>query len=105
MLPIFFIVYYGSVSLFMHVHIENGVTIVHSHPFKKTDGGVHQHASFAEIQLFHLLTAVDAQDGAVHALDLQYYVTPDYRIVENPPCSDYLSPVRGKQSPRAPPFA
>ena len=39
LLPVLFIAYYSSVSLFTHVHVEHGTTIVHAHPFKKTADG------------------------------------------------------------------
>lgn len=105
LLPALFIVYYSSISLFMHVHVEYGTTIVHSHPFKKTaDGTCHHHSSLSEIQLFHLLTTVHVEDGAVHSLLLQFYVTPNYKIIENPVYPDHLIPVLGKLSLRAPPF-
>ncbi len=56
LLPVIFIAYYSSITLFIHVHIENGTTIVHSHPFGKVNGGAfHHHASLSEIQLFHIL--------------------------------------------------
>jgi hypothetical protein len=29
-----FLGYYGSITFFNHVHVVNGVSIVHSHPFK-----------------------------------------------------------------------
>ena len=32
-LPILFIAYYGSASLFFHTHTENGRSIRHSHPY------------------------------------------------------------------------
>ena len=103
LLPALFIVYYSSISLFMHV--EYGTTIVHSHPFKKTaDGICHHHSSLSEIQLFHLLTTVHVQDGAIHSLLLQICVTPNYKIIDNPVYPDYLIPVLGKLSLRAPPF-
>lgn len=106
LLPALFIVYYSSVSLFMHVHIEGGTTIVHSHPSKKSaDGTGHRHSSLSEIQLFHQLTTVHVQDGAVHPLLLQFFATPNYEIIENPVYPDHLLPVLGKPSLRAPPFA
>ena len=104
-MPALFIVYYSSISLFMHVHVENGTTIVHSHPFERAaDGTYHHHSSLSEIQLFHLLTTVHVQDGAIHSLLLQIYVTPNYKIIDNPVYPDYLVPVLGKLSLRAPPF-
>ena len=105
LLPVLFIAYYSSVSLFTHVHVEHGTTIVHAHPFKKTaDGICHHHSSLSEIQLFHLLTTVHVQDGAIHSLLLQICVTPNYKIIDNPVYPDYLIPVLGKLSLRAPPF-
>ena len=104
-LPILFVSYLVSLTFFAHVHVVNGVTIVHSHPFKKTaDGICHHHSSLSEIQLFHLLTTVHVQDGAIHSLLLQICVTPNYKIIDNPVYPDYLIPVLGKLSLRAPPF-
>lgn len=104
LLLVLFIGYYGSISLFMHVHVEDGTTIVHSHPFRKTaDGTCHHHSSLSEVQLFHLLTTVHVQDGAVHPLQLHFYALPNYKIIENPVYPDHLIPVLGKLSLRAPP--
>lgn len=104
LLPVLFIAYYSSISLFMHVHVVNGTTIVHSHPFKKAaDGTTHRHASLSEIQLFHQLSTVQVEDGVVHQLFLQMYAAPNYRLIDNPVCPDYLIPVFGDLSLRAPP--
>lgn len=106
LLPVLFIVYYSNISMFTHVHVEYGVTIVHAHPFKKTaDGSTHQHSSLSEIQFFHLLTTVHVEDGAVHPLQLQFYDLAVYKIIENPVYPDYLVPVLGELSLRAPPVA
>lgn len=104
LLPVLFIAYYSSISLFMHVHVEYGTTIVHSHPFKSSpDGSSHNHASLSEIQLFHLLTTVHVEDGAVHPLQLQFYALRIFSISEMPVFPDYLVPVLGELSLRAPP--
>lgn len=42
-LPILFVSYLVSLTFFAHVHVVNGVTIVHSHPFKK--GTAHEHST------------------------------------------------------------
>ena len=34
LLLILFLGYYGGITLFPHSHIVNGITIIHSHPFK-----------------------------------------------------------------------
>ncbi|MBQ4162184.1 MAG: hypothetical protein IJD84_04735 [Parabacteroides sp.] len=104
-LPVVFILYYSSIALFTHVHVENGITIVHSHPFKKAaDGSPHQHASLSEIQLYHVLSSVNVADGAVHSLQLHFYAIPYFNITENPVYPTYLAPVLGELSLRAPPF-
>lgn len=51
-LPVLFISYIGCISLFTHSHVVNGVTIVHSHPYKP--GTEHEHTT-AEFQLIHML--------------------------------------------------
>jgi len=63
-LLILFIGYYGSITLYTHTHILNGVTIVHSHPFNsgtQKNPIKHQHTAngFLLIQfLSHFLTTV-----------------------------------------------
>ena len=52
-LPILFVSYLVSFTFFAHVHVVNGVTIVHSHPFKK--GAAHEHST-VELQLIHCLS-------------------------------------------------
>ena len=42
-LPILFVSYLVSFTFFAHLHVVNGVTIVHSHPFKK--GAAHKHST------------------------------------------------------------
>ena len=104
LLPMIFIAYYGSITLFIHVHIENGTTIVHSHPFGKVKGGAnHHHDSLSEIQLFHILTTISVEEGAVHAFHLDFHAKQIGEIVEIPVYPDYLAPVKGKLSLRAPP--
>lgn len=104
LLTAIFIAYYGCISSFIHVHIEHGTTIVHSHPFGKTnDGAAHHHASFSEIQLFHLLTTLSVEDGAVGAFHLNFSLQQIAEIVENPVYPDYTQPDKGQLSLRAPP--
>lgn len=49
-LPLLFIFYAGSISLFPHTHIINGTTIVHSHPF----AGDHSHQAQEAECILHL---------------------------------------------------
>lgn len=104
LLPVIFIAYYSCITLFIHVHIEHGTTIVHSHPFGKMNGGpCHHHASLSEIQLFHILTTLSVEDGAVHALHLNFNAQQVAEIVEYPVYPDYKLPDKGQLSLRAPP--
>ncbi|MDL2282491.1 hypothetical protein LJC44_05230 [Parabacteroides sp. OttesenSCG-928-G06] len=71
-LSILFIVYCGGITCSTHVHIEDGIMIVHSHPFKKsTDTGTHTHKSLDEIVLFHTISSIQVFDGAVHLLCIE----------------------------------
>ncbi len=38
LLLMLFLGYYGSITFFTHVHIVDGVAIVHSHPYKSLNG-------------------------------------------------------------------
>lgn len=63
-LLILFLGYYGSITLFTHTHIINGVTIIHSHPFNsgtEKNPIKHQHTAngFILIQfLSHFLATI-----------------------------------------------
>ena len=104
LLPVLSIAYYSSVSLFTHVHVEHGTTIVHAHPFKKTaDGTCHHHASLAEIQLFHMLSSIHAMDGAIHPFRLHFYSSQISHLSESPVYPDYVASVEGVRYLRAPP--
>lgn len=61
-LPVLFISYMAGITLFTHSHVVNGVTIVHSHPFKK--GSEHSHTT-VEFQLIHLLSHVLMTDSGL----------------------------------------
>lgn len=60
-----FIVYLGCLIAFTHVHIINGVTIVHSHPYQQnSDGSPLEEHSYAEFQLLHQLSTIQVTEGA-----------------------------------------
>lgn len=93
-----FVSYQASVVSFTHVHIINGVTIVHSHPFTSE----HQHSGSQCFQL-ELLS---------HFLSLELEMTiaeaPDYRwvlIIEGVPENEtYSGEYFNIPSLRAPPY-
>ena len=103
-LPLLFIIYYSNVSFFTHVHIEQGATIVHAHPFAASNGGAgHQHGSLAEIQLYHVLSTIVAADGAIHPLQLQYEATQVAELSESLVYPTHLQAIVGRLYLRAPP--
>ena len=105
-LPALFIAYLGCLIAFTHVHIVNGVTIVHSHPFHKTDDGRpdHEHG-YAEFQLLHQLSTIQISGAAFVSLLLAAFLTVLFRLSCNPVYPDYLVPIQGEPSLRAPPVA
>lgn len=68
-LPVLFISYMAGITLFTHSHVVNGVTIVHSHPFKKDSP--HSHTT-VEFQLIHLLNHVVTTGAGIFFLSLQF---------------------------------
>ncbi len=65
LLTILFITYLGCLIAFTHVHIINGVTIVHSHPYSQnSDGSPQKEHTYAEFQLLHQLSTIQITEGA-----------------------------------------
>lgn len=58
LLPGLFILYLGSIISFTHVHIINGVTIVHSHLYPNNADGTQQEHTGTELQLLHQLSTI-----------------------------------------------
>lgn len=80
-LPVIFILYLGEIVSFTHVHIVNGVTIVHAHPSQDKDGQ-HKH-SLQELQLFHALSTITVEDGAVTVLSLFDFIPSFLQEIES----------------------
>lgn len=56
-LPVIFITYFCNITFFTHSHLINGVTIVHSHPYKTDANGNPDHSHTGiQIQLIHNLS-------------------------------------------------
>ena len=58
LLLMLFLGYYSSITFFTHTHIVNGVTIVHSHPYKsgQKSGTSNSEHSGKELQIIQLLS-------------------------------------------------
>ena len=69
-LPVLFVSYLVSITFFAHIHVVNGVTIVHSHPFKK--GAAHKHST-VELLLIHFVSHLTA-DGAAVVFALSLFI-------------------------------
>lgn len=99
-LPILFVSYMTSITFFTHMHVVNGVTIVHSHPFKK--GSEHNHSTI-ELLLIHFLSHLVA-DGAATLLTLSLFIP--FLLCLLLRCAQRIhcnSPYHGVAALRAPP--
>lgn len=104
-LPVLFIAYLGCLIAFTHVHIVNGVTIVHSHPYHKNDDGTpKEEHSFAEFQLLYQLSTIQINSAAFTQILIVALITGFCFITNRPVYPDYLRSVCRKVSLRAPPF-
>ena len=94
-LPILFISYLASITFFTHVHVVNGVTIVHSHPFKQ--GTAHQHST-VELLHIHILSHLIA-DSATVVFALPLFVSFLLCLLH----THFHAPYHGVTALRAPP--
>ena len=86
--------------LFVSYHVVNGVTIVHSHPFKK--GAAHKHST-VELLLIHFLSHLTA-DGAAVVFALSLFIPfLLYLLLGRSPYAHYHCPYHGVVGLRAPP--
>lgn len=55
-----FLGFFGSITFFEHVHVVDGITIVHSHPFRTGNSGnpVHGHPLNGFVLVHHLMSFV-----------------------------------------------
>lgn len=72
MLPVLFVLYTGMIVSFTHVHIINGVTIVHAHPYND-DSPNHTHTG-TELQLLHQLSTIQQ----IGSCTFDYVIKPFY---------------------------
>ncbi len=73
-LPVIFIAYFCSITFFTHSHDINGVTIVHSHPFKADANGNpnHEHTG-NELQLIDALSTFYVENAIILAVLLHLF--------------------------------
>lgn len=100
-LPLLFMAYMGGISFFTHTHIVNGVTIVHSHPYKSDANHEHDTAAFELIA--HLNTVhLPASIGLLFLLGVLLVLLRNLvAFIPEPSCiKSHFTPI----SPRAPPI-
>lgn len=70
-LPILLIGYLACIISFTHVHIVNGVTIVHSHPYNKQTNppSDHQHTG-QQLQLYQQFSSIQAEGDIYCSIQL-----------------------------------
>ena len=104
-LPVLFIMYMGCLIIFSHVHIVNGITIVHSHPFEKNVDGTPKEAhNYAEFQLLHQLTNIQIEDNATEYFVIRENPTSCYTLTISPVYPEILNPFIGNITWRGPPY-
>lgn len=93
------------ISSYAHVHIVNGVTITHSHPFKNKAKGkpFHSHTQ-PEFQLINSVTSYNVTADVVpyYNFEVPYFWIAGSTVISDNPV--YLPAVVGVLSLRAPPF-
>lgn len=100
-LPILFVSYISGITLFTHSHIVDASTIVHSHPFQKSE---HTHTA-EQLILLHQLFHTHLTSTVVPEFDLTKKSNHETIL-----SSHYLGlhpqlPAINKRSSRAPPIA
>ncbi|MBV3833415.1 hypothetical protein NXX54_20925 [Bacteroides sp. BFG-638] len=101
-LPVLFISYMAGITLFTHSHVVNGVTIVHSHPFKK--GSEHSHTT-VEFQLLHFLNHILVTDSGLLPAFIVAVFSFLCILLARPQGMRYCRTCPGVISLRAPPVA
>ena len=97
---VLFISYMAGITLFTHSHVVNGVTIVHSHPFKK--GVEHSHTT-VEFQLIHFLNHFQTTDAGILPVFASFIALLLCTLLWCPQRTGHLTPCVGVVSLRAPP--
>ena len=96
-LPLLFISYLGCLIAFTHVHIVNGVTIVHSHPYQKNDDGTpKKEHNYAEFQLLHQLSTIQISGATFAQVLIAAFLATFCVLSTCPVYPDHLRPVQGR---------
>lgn len=99
-LPVLFVTYMVGITCFAHVHMVNGVTIVHSHPFKKSSAHHHTTVELVLIHFLSNLTTDGAHCVAAFLLFIPFLISILSGILQFSRCH---TPYHGVVALRAPP--
>lgn len=102
-LLLLFLSYYAGITLFMHAHVVNGVTVVHSHPYAP-DNPQHGHSS-VEFDLIHALNHFDTTASVLGVLTLTFIPLLLFVFQAKPITFRYSTPYNGLVGLRAPPLS
>lgn len=100
-LPVLFILYTGMIVSFTHVHIINGVTIVHSHPYDKKPAD-HEHTG-TELQLLHQLSTIQQAGSCSFDYVVNSFYTYETTLNAKPALYTPISSLSKATRLRAPP--
>lgn len=103
LLPVIFIGYIGIISLCTHVHVVDGVTIVHSHLFKNVPGQPPHSHTYAGFQLIHAVTSYTSTTDVVPCFDFAAVCLELPVVLCVSGASVFISAVPGVLSLRGPP--
>ena len=100
-LLILFLGYTAGITLFTHLHVVNGISIVHSHPFKKDIQHTHTALEFELIQMLNHYVSTNPPAAVVVFV---FIVLFTFILVTKPISRTYQTPYYGLAGLRAPPF-
>lgn len=92
-LPVIFIAYFCSITFFSHSHVVNGVTIVHSHPYKTDANGnpTHEHSG-NELQLIAVFSTFFVAGAIIFTILLNLFSKRTEKIL-----TEYVSPIHARR--------
>ena len=100
-LLILFLGYTAGITLFTHLHVVNGISIVHSHPFKKDIHHTHTAVEFELIQMLNHYVSTNPPSAVVVFV---FIVLFTFTLVAKPISRISQTPYFGLVGLRAPPF-
>lgn len=97
-----FVSYWVSITMLCHVHVVDGVTIVHSHPFQTGTNHHHSNSNIQAISILAHFVADDTQPKPFCAKRMDFEICElEYELSNR----SYHSPYHGVTALRAPPAA